>query len=168
MSLLLGLLYIPAAGIAAHFIGEVLPRSWFDADRFPFRCQTWEQNGRIYEKIGVRKWKDRLPDKSKMAKHMVRKSVSLTGGADQVERLVQETCVAEIVHWVLMLLSWIIRLLCGSWYGTVIAVLYALSHVPYIIIQRYNRPKLQMLAQRLKQREERIRNESTDSVCQHG
>ena len=44
------------------------------------------------------------------------------------------------------------------------AIAYALSHIPFIIIQRYNRPTLVTLSQRLKEREERIKHAHTDPV----
>ena len=60
-----------------------------------------------------------------------------------------------MVHLVLMLLSFIIYWICPDLRGAIAAVVYGLSHVPFIIIQRYNRPTLALLASRLKEREER-------------
>ncbi len=164
MRLLLCLLYIPAMGILAHMVGEALPRRWFNPEAWPFAPFKFERNGRIYDKIGVRFWKDKLPDMSKAMPDMTRKSVSMSGGSAQAENVARETCVAETVHWVLMLLSWIIYRIYACTLGAVIAIVYALSHIPFIIIQRYNRPTLTLLAKRLKQREERILHENTDTV----
>ncbi len=164
MRLLFCLLYIPAMGILAHMIGEALPRKWFNPEAWPFKPFKFERDGRIYEKLGVRIWKDRLPDMSKAMPDMTRKSVSMSGGSAQAETVAQETCVAEMVHWVLMALSWIIYRIYACTLGAAIAILYALSHIPFIIIQRYNRPTLTLLAKRLKQREERILHENTDTV----
>ena len=164
MRLLLCLLYIPAMGILAHMVGEALPRRWFNPEAWPFAPFKFEHNGRIYDKVGVRFWKDKLPDMSKAMPDMTRKSVSMSGGSAQAENVARETCVAETVHWVLMLLSWIIYRIYACTLGAVIAIVYALSHIPFIIIQRYNRPTLTLLAKRLKQREERILHENTDTV----
>ena len=60
--------YIALIGILAHVLGEALPRKWFHWDRFPYRTFPWEDDGRIYETMGIRRWKDRLPDKSKHTK----------------------------------------------------------------------------------------------------
>lgn len=155
MRFLFCLLYMAIAGIASHFIGNALPRRWFDANRFPYAAWKWEKGGKIYDKIHVHTWKDRVPDMSKIAPRMVRKSIRLTDGSAAVDRLVQETCVAEMVHLVLMLLSFIIYWICPDLRGAIAAVVYGLSHVPFIIIQRYNRPTLALLASRLKEREER-------------
>ena len=167
MSLILSISYIAAAGVAAHFIGEALPRRRFDPRRFPFAPWPWEKSGRLYRALRVRAWKNKLPDMSRVAPDMVRKSVSLTGSAAAAERVAVETCVAEAVHWALMLLSFVIYLLYSQPPGAALAVLYGLSHVPFIIIQRYNRPTLTTLAERLKQREERIKHAHTDPLGQH-
>lgn len=52
--------YIALIGILAHILGEALPRKWFHWDRFPYRTFSWEREGRVYEAMGIRPWKDRL------------------------------------------------------------------------------------------------------------
>lgn len=142
VQLLRFLLTAAVLGLAAHLIGEALPRRWFRADAFPYRAYAWEQNGRFYQKLGIRAWKDRLPDKSKFAPGAYRKSVGAHRDGMRIERLLQETCVAECVHWALLLLSAVFLFTMARPYGAVATILYALSHVPYLMIQRYNRPRL--------------------------
>ena len=167
MGLILSIAYIAAAGIASHFIGEALPRENFDPRRFPFASREWEHSGRFYQLLKVHVWKDKLPDMSRIAPDMVKKRVSLTGSSAEARRVAVETCVAESVHWTLMLLSFVIYLLYPQPLGAALAVLYGLSHIPFIIIQRYNRPTLVTLAERLEQREERIKHARTDTFGQH-
>ena len=167
MGLILSIAYIAAAGVASHFIGEALPRRRFDPRRFPFAPQAWEGDGGLYRALRVHAWKDRLPDMSRVSPDMVKKRVSLTGSSAEVRRVAVETCVAEAVHWALMLLSFVIYLLYPQPLGAAIAVLYGLSHIPFIIIQRCNRPTLVTLADRLRQREERIKHARTDTLGQH-
>ena len=56
--------------------------------------------------------------------------------------MIQETCIAELVHGVLCIAG----LYCFQiWPGTgglLIAALNVLGNLPYIIIQRFNRPRL--------------------------
>ena len=156
MRLLFSILYIAVLGILSHFIGEALPRRWFDPEKAPYAPLGWEKVGRVYHKVRVQRWKDLLPDMSKIMPDMVRKGISLTGGSEAAKRVAVETCVAEAVHWVLLLLSFGIYLIFPAALGAVVAIIYALSHLPFIIIQRYNRPTLVLLAKRLKQREERM------------
>lgn len=157
MRLAMCLIYIAVLGVASHFIGEALPRKWFCPDKPPFSPRKWEDNGRAYRRVRVHIWKDKLPDMSKISPDMVRKSVSLTDGSEAVARVAVETCVAEAVHWALLLLSGGIYWIYSTGAGMLLTIGYALSHLPFIIIQRYNRPTLNMLAKRLKEREERIK-----------
>ena len=94
-------LYAAALGILAHPVGQALPRRWFDPHRAPYRCRDWEQGGRVYNKLHIRRWKDRLPDMSRLMPDMVKKKLA---AADPMS-LVQETCVAECVHCWLVVLS---------------------------------------------------------------
>lgn len=169
MRLALCILYIPIVGLLSQLIGVKLPRRWFDPNGFPYAVRRWENQGKIYNKIYVYKWKDSLPDMSRISRRMVRKSITpMQCTSDHVRRLVAETCVAEMVHLVLLLLSPIIYWINPTALGAAIAIVYALSHIPFIIIQRYNRPTLMRLAERLKEREERIKHAHTDPVREHG
>ncbi len=142
-------------GILAHVIGEALPRRWFDASRFPYRAYAFERNGRFYEALGIRKWKNVLPDKSRIAPGTYRKAIR--GSAQQhsaahMERLLQETCVAECVHWALLVISPILLFTMESPAAYVMTPLYGLSNLPYIMIQRYNRPRLAVLSARMQRK----------------
>ena len=134
-------LYLAALGVAAHPLGQALPRKWFCAEKAPWRSAPWEKGGRIYLKLGIRKWKDHLPDMSRLMPDMVRKDL----GSDPAV-LVQETCVAECVHWALTLLSAGIFFLWRSGWTAL------LGNVSFIVIQRYNRPRLQKLAEKTRRK----------------
>ena len=136
-------------GIAAFFIGESIPRSVYDYRRFPFKCYAWEQDGRIYEKLGVRWLKTHSIDMSSIMPKAFPKQNTMSRDKAHLERLVQEMCNAELVHWVLALLSPVFWLLIEGWYGLAIAIGYALSNLGDIIIQRYNRPRIVMIIKRI-------------------
>lgn len=156
MKLIFSIIYIAVLGILAHVIGEALPRRWFDPNAGLYAPWKWEKGGKFYQKLKIQRWKDLMPDMSKIMPDMVRKGISMTDGSAAVARVAVETCVAEIVHWALLLLSGGIYLIYPTGLGMAITILYALSHLPFIIIQRYNRPTLSLLAQKMKQREERL------------
>lgn len=152
MSLLYAALYVAALGILSHFVGQALPRAHFDPQRFPYRSADWENGGKVYEKLGIKHWKDRLPDMSKIMPDMVKKKMSAVK-SQGMDVLIAETCVAECVHWALMLLSLgIFFFWRGAWAVVFWLVYNLLGNLPFIIIQRYNRPRLVMLEQRRKRR----------------
>ena len=167
MPFLLSVLYVAVCGVLAHVIGEAIPRRIFLADRFPYSPWKWERNGAIYEKLGIRSWKDRLPDMSRVCKKMVPKRFGAFPTLEQVQRLIAETCVAEATHAVLCVIAPVIWLFWRNAVGVILSGVVIFCNVPFIMIQRYNRPKLIALRVRLTLREERKRNASTDSVCQH-
>ena len=136
-------------GIPIFFIGESIPRSWYDYRRFPFKCYAWERNGLIYEKLGVRWLKTHSIDMSRIMPKAFPKQNTMSRDKAHLERLVQEMCNAELVHWVLVLLSPVFCLLIEGWYGVAISIGYALSNLGDIIIQRYNRPRIVMIIKRI-------------------
>ena len=168
MPLLYSILYLAALGIASHFIGEALPAKIFHHDRFPYRAYRWEREGKIYDRLHVRAWKDRLPDMSRIMKDMVPKRVGVAPTSPGVWTLVRETCRAELVHWALCALAPVIYLFWNNWIGVLLSAIVILCNLPFILIQRYNRPALAALARRLEKREERRLHANIDSVGEHG
>lgn len=139
-------------GILSVVIGERLPRRWFRPESFPFRAWKWEDGGRIYEKLGVRRWKDFMPDLSRIFPQMVRKKTSEARTVESMRRLAQETCEAETIHWALILLvSPAVAVAAGGLLGALCALLYALGNLIFVVIQRYNRPRVLALEEKMKQ-----------------
>ena len=140
-------LYLALIGALCFYVGRLLPGNWFHSDRFPFRCFPFERGGRVYEKFGIRRWKDKVPDMSKiLPKVMLPKRLSWGVEPERVSQMIQETCIAEFVHIILFVLGFGCVLILDGLGGWVVAVVYnLLGNVPFILIQRYNRPRLRHL-----------------------
>ena len=143
--------------LLAHPLGQSIPGP-FDPEKRPFRGRKWEQNGRVYTKLAIDKWKKLVPDMSRILPDMVKKELPGSGAvtADQAAALVQETCRAELVHGASCLLGLAFLWLwpgCGG--AIVLAVWVLLANLPFILIQRYNRPRLMRLAALLRKRAQR-------------
>lgn len=164
MPFLKSVLYVFFCGVLSHFIGEALPRKWFRYDRFPFAVWKWERGGRIYDRICIREWKDRMPDMSRVMKDMMPKRLPLFPTAAQVRALIRETCVAEAIHVALCVAAQGITIFWDGPIGAFLALITILGNLPFIIIQRYNRPMLVSLAERLEEREERRQHACADSI----
>ena len=164
MAFLKSVIYVLVLGVASHYIGEALPRRWFHWDKPPFRAWKWEQSGVAYKRIKIQLWKDRVPDMSRVMKDMVPKKVGKCPRSEEVWVLVQETCVAEFIHVALCFFAPGVYLFWRNLTGWLLTLLVVLCNLPFILIQRYNRPILVSLATRLQAREERKRNASNDSV----
>lgn len=130
-----------------------LPRKAFNPKSFPYRGYRWEKDGRIYDKIRIKKWKTKVPDASRVVKSMVPKKIDSRPESTKAEQMAQETCVAESVHFALSVFGFGCVLIWRGTGGITVSVLYALGNVPFILIQRYNRPRHLALADSLKRRE---------------
>ena len=157
--------YLIITGVIGFFVGRLLPKKWFRADLFPYRSYKFEQDGRIYDKLHIRKWQSKLLDMSKILPFMM-PAKNLSGDyKKRLPRMVQETCVAEMIHSILCITG----LRCLKLYpgigGVIIVILYIVFfNLPFIIIQRYNRPRLIKLTQRI-QEEGKKQEEGEKSSC---
>ena len=168
MAFLYSVLYVAGLGIVSHFIGEALPDRWLRHDLFPCRLYAWEKNGKIYNKLHIRSWKDHMPDMSRIMKDMVPKKVGTAPTSEHLWVLVRETCRAELTHIGLCVLSPVIFFFWWNWVGVLLSAITIFCNIPFILIQRYNRPAFVSLAKRLEAREEKKRNANTHSVGEHG
>lgn len=141
------LVYIIALGVVSFVTGRLLPKRWFKSDRFPFRCN--EKEKKLYKALRVKDWQNKVPDMSRVfTKLMPAKKLNADTLAD-IPRMLEETCVAEFIHVVLSVLGLACLWLWPGFGGAVVTLVYILlGNVPFIIIQRYNRPRLQRLLAR--------------------
>jgi glycosyl-4,4'-diaponeurosporenoate acyltransferase len=139
---LLCLLYMAILGLLCFPAGRWLARLPLEPERAPFRCFAWEQ--KIFRALRVRAWQKRVPDVSRMFPGAI--PAKTTGGRPDtgaLHRLIRENCVAELTHWLLCAAGLILLRL---WPGEGVICAYTayvlLGNLPFIIIQRFNRPRL--------------------------
>jgi len=147
--------YIAAIGAIGFIAGRILPKRWFRYDNPPFRDLPFENGGHFYRKLGIHRWHKRLPDMSRILPGLMPpKRVVAHISAAQAEIMVQETCIAETIHASLSLLGLYLPRLWPGPGGILVCVLYVLlGNVPFILIQRFNRPKLRMLLDKCRRAE---------------
>ena len=137
--------YLALVGTVGFFVGRLLPQGWPDPNRGGWNSFPWEREGRIYEKLGIRRWQKKVPDMSRILPQAI--PAKRLEGRDlrHLPLMIRETCVAELIHWLLCLAGlYCLRLWRGIG-GAVTALLFALGNLPFIVIQRYNRPRLKRL-----------------------
>lgn len=112
-------------------------RKWF---------HTCEPERRLYKKIRVKQWKDRLPtylpDTFQINEH-------------SLERVLQAMCQSEVVHELNAAFSFV-PLLFSAFFGAFwvfffTSVSAALFDLLFVVAQRFNRPRLEALLQRISQ-----------------
>ncbi len=164
MKFLISVVYVAVIGILAHYIGESLPRCWFNEEKFPYKPMNFEKNGKIYDRIGIKKWKEKLPDMSRVMRDMLPKKISYGATGESVGALIKETCVAECMHCGLSVLSFGIYFIWKNYIGILLVAVFIVLNTPFILIQRYNRPHLIKLKKRLLKREEKANRALADTV----
>ena len=148
-------LYILLLGLLCFPFGRLMAKTPFRTDRFPFRSFPFEREGKLYEKIGIRSWQNKAPDISKLIPGIVpRKEIPRRPDAEALRRMINETCVAELTHALLCFAGLaLLRLWPGAGGIVLIALYVLLGNIPFILIQRYNRPRLQKLLRAAERRE---------------
>ena len=131
-------------GVLSFVIGRLLPKSWFHADRFPYKTAACET--KIYQALRVKSWQSKVPDMSRIFKRIMPEKKMTAETIADVPRMLEETCVAELTHFLLSFLGLAMLWIWPGAGGIIVTVIYILlGNLPFIIIQRYNRPRLQPL-----------------------
>jgi glycosyl-4,4'-diaponeurosporenoate acyltransferase len=121
-----------ATGYAAHR----LPASRLQRDGWLLRPRRWETTDLYVHRLGIKRWKDRVPEAGALFAGGTSKAHVTAEG---VEQLVIETRRAELAHW------WCAAAgpLFALWnppYAVPLLVGYGIGvNAPFVAIQRYNR-----------------------------
>ncbi|NJP40561.1 hypothetical protein HCH52_05795 [Oscillospiraceae bacterium HV4-5-C5C] len=134
--------YLFSIGLLSNLLGDFIPRDRMNYQKKCYQSRPWEKGGKIYDHLSIRKWKDKVPDMSKIRSKMLPKKLSENRTSQSLDRLIRETCVAETVHKALILLGLGCILIWRGKGGVLLSFLWALGNCLYIMIQRYNRPRL--------------------------
>ena len=177
MGFLYSLIYILCISVVVFLLGRIYPRSWLCPARCPFKSFPFEKNGTIYNKVKIMKWKTKLPDISLVItkifpKFMPRKRLD---NENQVSTLINETCIAEVTHVLAAILGFGCVFVWDGIGGWIMSILFLLSNIPFIMMQRFNRPRLIAADMMLKRRNnfnsesanrnETASEENTESLC---
>ena len=143
------LIYFAIIGVLSFVAGRLMPKRWFRYDAFPYRSARFEKEGAIYNKLKIKSWQNKVPDMSRIfPKMMPAKCLGSKTDAKTLKTMLQETCIAELTHGVLCFAGLHFVSIWHGAGGTVLAVLNILGNLPFILIQRYNRPRLAKLLRR--------------------
>ncbi len=131
-------------GVGAGYGMHRVSLSRLDHDTWLTRPRRFERGGRTYERLGIRRWKDRTPELGGLFAGGVSKRTS--GGRSRLERYAAETRRAEYTHWLVMFAAPFFAL-WNPWFLTIAMVVYAVAaNAPCLMIQRYNRARVARIA----------------------
>ena len=150
MSLVVRLVLISVAWVVIEvgsgYVTNRVPLRLFERDGPLTRTRSWERGGEVYVRLlRVHRWKDALPEAGAMFAGGFAKRGLLTRSARHLERFIAETRRAELTHWLPVALS----LSFFAWNPPHVAVwmpiIGFLGNLPFIVVQRYVRPRLERL-----------------------
>lgn len=148
------IIYFIVTGVLSFILGRLLPKTLFHYDEFPYRCAKFERGGALYDKLNIQKWQNKVPDMSKILPWAMpaKKMYKITNL--KLLLMIRETCVAEFIHLMLCITGLGCFFIWKNPFCILLYLLYVLIfNIPFIIIQRYNRPRLLHLHNILLQRE---------------
>jgi glycosyl-4,4'-diaponeurosporenoate acyltransferase len=147
---LLGDLVIFAlSSMVATVLTSLFPARLFD-DGWLFRDRPWERSGAVYQDLlRVKSWKVRLPELADFVSSLFPKKSIEHFGEQYMARYLRESRKAELTHWCIIVAMPAVFLMAGRAPAAASMLLLAVAvNLPYIVIQRYNRPRLEQALRR--------------------
>ena len=144
----------PVLQVSAALICLKIPDRLLRPQSILFRTYHFEKDGSIYDRIfHVSRWKRLLPDGGRVLdkkgfskKHLEKISEEI------LNRFLVESARGELTHWLGIFPFWVFGFITSApviWYMLIYALL---VNLPCIIAQRYNRPRVQKLLDKIKSR----------------
>jgi len=119
-----------------------MPAEWFNPPDSPESADRYEKF------LGIRRWKDLLPDGARWFGGGFAKSSMKNADPAYLRRFIVETWRGELCHYCAFLFLPVF-FLWNPWWGNLIMIFYAIiANGPCIIAQRYNRIRLKSLLDR--------------------
>jgi glycosyl-4,4'-diaponeurosporenoate acyltransferase len=131
-------------GTAIGWAAARAPDARFAADGPITRIRRWERHGRTWERVGVRRWKDAVPELGALFGGTTKRRLPGRGRAG-LEQLAVETRRAELVHWWAPLPIVVMPLWNPAWLMVAMVGYAVVANGPCIVIQRYNRARISRL-----------------------
>ena len=127
-----------ATGYAAHR----LPVHHLQTDGWLLRLRGFEDDGRLYERVAIRRWKDALPEAGSLFAGGVSKRRLPSPDPAGLQRFAAETRRAELGHWWAMAGGPVFVLWNPPSIAVAMVAYGVLVNAPFIAIQRYNRARV--------------------------
>ena len=170
---LLAFAFLIAPTVAVGIVFTMLmPKKIYNPDSSIFKEASFEKN--MYDKLKVKKWKDYVPQFLRIDNIDDAKEDNVdVQNPEYLELFISETCRAEMVHFfyvafviVMFVLLLVINTALALKFGIAFAVVWILFNMASILIQRFNRPRLQELLKKVKANKKPKDNKDDNAVEQ--
>jgi hypothetical protein len=136
--------------VMALIVRYLLPKRWMDGRLPIWRVHKLER--RIYVRLGIRHWKDKIPETGGMLVGFSKKQVAEPKSPAYLLKFLSETCYAECMHFLSVFAGFAVIPLSFSallpfsehllFFGLPVAIINAILQILPILVQRYVRPFL--------------------------
>ena len=137
---------IVVSGIVATLVRQVLPEKWFNE----MDIKVSKKEMRFYEKLGVKKWKDLVPELGFFTGFRKNK-IANPKSIEYIDRYILEINYGIYVHFVSIFASFLIVFIYPLKYclmfGIPVAIVSVILHLMPLFTLRYNLPKLKSIKQ---------------------
>jgi glycosyl-4,4'-diaponeurosporenoate acyltransferase len=130
-----------AWGTAVGYVAARAPDARFAHDTWLTRIRAWERDGRMWERLGVRRWKAVVPELGALFGSRSKRRLP-SRDRNGLALLALETRRAETVHWAVPLALGVMPIWSPAWVTAVMAAYAVAANAPCIVIQRYNRARV--------------------------
>jgi len=135
--------------LSIGYLSTRIPLSRLDPLARLYRTREWERDGEIYQDVlHVRRWKDLVPSGAVLYGTYSVKHIHGSSRPD-LERWLKESCRAEICHWLMIPPGLLFFFWNDLFIATAMVVYAVLNNVLPIVLQRYNRPRVLRLLDRV-------------------
>jgi len=132
-------------------IAARIPDAWFAHDSRLTALRSFERDGRCYERLAIRRWKDRVPELGAFGGGRSKRTLPGRDPAS-LSRFAAETRRAEYVHWSIAAAAPFFAIWNPApLFGAMVAYS-LLANAPCIAIQRYNRSRVDRVTRHREQR----------------
>lgn len=143
MAVLYCLIYLASVGILSFAVGRLISKHRFDHTKHVFCVGDGEM--RFYGSIKIKYWQNKLPDMSRILPRIMPAKSMKCDYRNDISKMINETCVAGVIHFALCVLGFGCAFIWRGAAGIIVSVIYCIGNIPFIMIQRYNRPRLKRL-----------------------
>ena len=139
---------IAVSGFVATLVRQVMPEKWFNE----MDIKVSKKEMRFYEKLGVKKWKDLVPELGIFTGFRKNK-IANPKSIEYVDRYILEINYGIYVHFVSIFASFLIvfiyPLKYSLMFGIPVAIVSVILHLMPLFTLRYNLPKLKAIKKML-------------------
>ena len=152
----LGTMFLIVVDIVTAWLSQLVPKKWINPNFVGFRVFKFERY--LYEALGIKKWKEKVPELGGLFRKFSKGHLQ-EYSSDYIKHFIIETIYGEMAHTWAILTGLFVFAIFPDFplnFALPLFLINAFMHTPPAMIQRYTRPKLLKIYDRLLQKEKEV------------